>query len=67
MEMEFKGAVGIMALFIAAWGLFVTVFWMVVGWRAMRAHEELADQAKHVAWNTQKMDAVARHIQNRDT
>jgi hypothetical protein len=22
---------------------FVTVFWMVVGWRAMKAHEQIAD------------------------
>ncbi len=24
-------------------GMAVTVFWMVVGWRAMRAHERMAD------------------------
>ncbi len=24
-------------------GLFGVIFWMVVGWRAMRAHEKLAD------------------------
>jgi uncharacterized membrane protein len=23
----------------------VTVFWMIVGWRAMRAHERIADAA----------------------
>ena len=23
-------------------GLFTTIFWVVVGWRAMRAHEEIA-------------------------
>lgn len=29
------------------WGLFVTVFWMVIGYRAMKAHEKIADQAEH--------------------
>ena len=24
-------------------GCFVTIFWMVVGWRAMRAHEKISD------------------------
>jgi hypothetical protein len=24
------------------WVFFVTIFWMVVGWRAMKAHEKLA-------------------------
>jgi len=26
--------------------LVITVFWLVIGWRAMRAHEKLADQAR---------------------
>ena len=26
--------------------LVITVFWLVIGWRAMRAHENLADQAR---------------------
>ncbi len=29
-------------MMVLAWGIFVTVFWMGVGWRAMRAHESLA-------------------------
>jgi uncharacterized membrane protein len=24
-------------------GLLTTIFWLVVGWRAMRAHEQIAD------------------------
>lgn len=31
------------------WGLFVTIFWMVVGWRAMRAHEKLSDHHMQIA------------------
>jgi hypothetical protein len=29
--------------------LFFTIFWMVVGWRAMRAHEKLADNVELIA------------------
>ena len=29
--------------------LFVAVFWMVVGWRAMRAHERLARATEELA------------------
>ena len=31
------------AVLVALLGFFVTVFWMVVCWRAMRAHERIAD------------------------
>ncbi len=30
-------------------GLFGVIFWMVVGWRAMRAHEKLADSMEWLA------------------
>ena len=29
-------------------GLFSTVFWMVVSWRAMKAHEKLADAVQRM-------------------
>jgi hypothetical protein len=28
---------------IGFWGFIVTLFWMMVGWRALRAHESLAE------------------------
>lgn len=31
-----------LAFVTIVFGLFTTVFWMVVGWRAMKAHERLA-------------------------
>ena len=31
------------------WALAVTVFWMVVGWRAMRAHEHLAESVHRLS------------------
>ncbi len=30
-------------------GFVSAIFWMVVGWRAMRAHERLADAAEYSA------------------
>ena len=30
-------------------GLFTAIFWMIVGWRAMRAHEKLADLLEWLA------------------
>lgn len=32
-----------MATLVMLFGVAVIVFWMVCGWRAMRAHERLAD------------------------
>ena len=38
-------------MFIAAlWTLVVTILWLVIGWRAMKAHERLAeshDEIRH--------------------
>ena len=28
---------------VLVWGFAVSVFWMIVGWRAMQAHEKMAD------------------------
>jgi len=25
------------------WGLFISIIWLVIGWRAMKAHERIAD------------------------
>jgi uncharacterized membrane protein len=49
MDLESSTRGGWMGLLVLAWllaalcGVVLTVFWMVVGWRAMRAHERLAD------------------------
>lgn len=33
---------------MGVWTVVVTVFWMVVAWRAMRAHERLASAAERM-------------------
>jgi hypothetical protein len=38
-----------LVILVALWGLFIPIFWMVVGWRAMRAHEALASANRQLA------------------
>ncbi|MDX9973128.1 MAG: hypothetical protein RBU21_09075 [FCB group bacterium] len=45
----FGGGMGAFALVVVLWGVFVTLFWMVCAWRAMRAHEKLADSIETIA------------------
>jgi hypothetical protein len=40
---------GGLVVLVALWGLAITIYWMVVGWRAMRAHENLAEHAREIA------------------
>lgn len=42
---------GLNHLFVALWpivGVAVAIFWMVLGWRAMRAHERLAQATEEL-------------------
>jgi hypothetical protein len=41
-------------------GVFVTIFWMVVGWRAMRAHEHLAATNQALLAHKEKAEYHAR-------
>ncbi|MDE0637155.1 MAG: hypothetical protein OXI43_15055 [Candidatus Poribacteria bacterium] len=38
-----------LAILAILWAVFTAIFWMVVGWRAMRAHEKLADSVEWLA------------------
>lgn len=38
-----------LALLAFLWGLFVTVFYMVCAWRAMRAHERLSQSVEEIS------------------
>lgn len=47
-----------MAGFIIAFGILTTIIWIIIGWRAMRAHERIADSVlRHV-------DALSRGDQH---
>lgn len=41
---EFQG----LAVLVMLLGIFSTIFWMVVSWRAMKAHEKLADSVERM-------------------
>ena len=47
-----NGGLQALALIPVLIGVATAVFWMVVGWRAMRAHERLADAAERRARQT---------------
>ncbi len=38
-----------LAVLAALFGIASAIFWMVVGWRAMRAHERIADVSEEAA------------------
>ena len=40
-----------LAMLTILWAVFTAIFWMVIGWRAMRAHEKIADS---VEWLTRQ-------------
>lgn len=47
--MPIMGGLGTLAMLSVAWGLVVTVFWMACAWRAMRAHQRLAEAVEIIA------------------
>ncbi|MBK1832973.1 hypothetical protein [Roseibacillus ishigakijimensis] len=49
-----------MDLLVVGFGVVVTIFWMVVAWRAMRAHEKIAGQLKRFN-DSSEQEAVNRH------
>ena len=44
-----SGGIAFLALIGFLFGLFTTLFWMLVGWRAMLAHEQLAGATAQMA------------------
>lgn len=52
MNVDLSHGFGAFGAFAVILGLATTIFWMVVGWRAMRAHERLADAAEDAAKNS---------------
>jgi len=41
--------ISVIGICIFLWGLAVTIFWMYVAWRAMRAHERLAKSVEDIS------------------
>jgi hypothetical protein len=43
------GVGGLLALVLSLVSLIAMVFWIIVAWRAMRAHENLADAVRQIS------------------
>ncbi len=50
------------AILTILWGLCVTLFWMVCAWRAMRAHEKLADSAEELFRKEHFLEALKAKV-----
>jgi len=55
-------AMELLAILAVAWSLFITVLWLVIGFRAMRAHEELAERTKTIS---KAITSIAAAIESR--
>ena len=53
-----SGDLGGLAVGIALAGVVATIFWMYVGWRAMVAHERLAEAAEEMARKMREREDV---------
>ena len=40
---------GFLTVITFIWGIIVMLFWMLVGWRVRRAHEDLSDELRRIA------------------
>lgn len=45
-----------LATLAVLWAVFTAIFWMVVGWRAMRAHEKLSDSVEQIARQSNRQE-----------
>ena len=54
--MNINASGGAFAVFAILAAIFSAIFWMVVGWRAMRAHERIADASEQAARKLRESD-----------
>jgi len=56
-----------LAVLLGSFAVLQVVFWMVVGWRAMRAHERLADATERLRHEQARLAECAEETLNRET
>jgi hypothetical protein len=54
-----QGAGALLAIVGGLFGIAVSIFWMWVGWRAMRAHERIADTLQDTGNASQPTSSTA--------
>lgn len=45
-----------LAILAFLFGIFTTILWLVIGWRAMRAHEKLSDSVEQIARQSNRQE-----------
>jgi uncharacterized membrane protein len=61
MHMSVAGSdAGTLAVLVVLWGVITTIFWMIIAWRAMRAHEALAQATWHLARSVPRIASTNR-------
>jgi hypothetical protein len=53
------GAFILVAVISAVFSLLLTVIWMIIGWRAMKAHEKIANDLSKLVVSSQKTELPA--------
>ena len=51
-----------LAIIMFLFGVFTTILWLVIGWRAMRAHEKIADSAEWLARQNYRQEQQPRSL-----
>jgi hypothetical protein len=49
MNFDVVHGTGVLVVLMTIWGIAITIYWMVVAWRAMRAHERLASALERLS------------------
>ena len=44
-----RAGITLMGMIAVLWGFAITILWLYIGWRAMRAHEKLAQSVEEIS------------------
>lgn len=65
--MDFAGfGIGAFAVLAFLFSIFTTIIWFVIGWRAMRAHEKIADYIELMARRQLDQRETQSHVSTDD-
>ena len=46
---KMMAGISLMTILVFLWGLAITILWLYIAWRAMRAHEKLAQSVEDIS------------------
>ena len=44
-----RAGISVIGILVFLWGLAITILWLYIAWRAMRAHEKLAQSVEDIS------------------